>query len=188
MKQQINDIDMKKILIIGASSHVQSVNKQFATYAGSKVGASDLTVLDLNDFEMEIFSQDRESATGIPEKAKAFVRAVESADGIILSLAEHNGSYTAAFKNVLDWASRSKQKFWSQKPMLLLSTSPGSRGGANVLASAKGYFPHMGAQITSSFALPAFFQNFDAHTGIKDPELAQEFEQAMDQFLASLNR
>jgi chromate reductase len=116
MKQQINDIDMKKILIIGASSHVQSVNKQFATYAGSKVGASDLTVLDLNDFEMEIFSQDRESATGIPEKAKAFVRAVESADGIILSLAEHNGSYTAAFKNVLDWASRSKQNFGHKNP------------------------------------------------------------------------
>ncbi|MBL0101186.1 MAG: NAD(P)H-dependent oxidoreductase [Saprospiraceae bacterium] len=32
-------------------------------------------------------------------------------DLLIISLAEHNGSYSASFKNILDWASESMAKY-----------------------------------------------------------------------------
>lgn len=44
--------------------------------------------------------------------------------------------------------------------MLLMATSPGGRGGASVLQSAKAYFPFMGASITDTFSLPSFYDNF----------------------------
>jgi len=53
-----------KIIAFGASSSRQSINKQLATYAASLVAAAEVEVLDLNDFEMPIFSQDKETELG----------------------------------------------------------------------------------------------------------------------------
>jgi NAD(P)H-dependent FMN reductase len=56
--------------------------------------------------------------------------------------------------------SRIDGKLWSDKPMLLMATSPGGRGGASVLEIAKGRFPYMGGNIVGEFSLPSFFDNF----------------------------
>ena len=85
---------------------------------------------------------------------------IESADGFIISLAEHNGAYSTAFKNAFDWLSRINGKVWRDKPMLLLSTSPGARGGETALNIALGRFPYMGGNIIGSMPFPSFFDNF----------------------------
>lgn len=173
---------MKNILVIAGTSHRASVNLALASYTASQVEGAEITTLDLNDFEMPIYSQDREEASGIPAQAGKFLAAIQSSDGIILSLAEHNGSYTAAFKNVLDWTSRVEQKLWSEKPMLLMATSPGGRGGSNVLATASGYLPHLGAKVAATFSLPSFYDNFSPEEGIKDAELRTALAQAVQSF------
>jgi len=118
-----------------------------------------------------VFSVDAEKQDGIPALAHAFYEKLGTADLIVLSLAEHNGAYTTAFKNVLDWASRINNKTFQQKPLLLLATSPGARGGATVLEIAEKRFPFQGADLQGSFSLPSFFENFDAESGIINPEL-----------------
>jgi NAD(P)H-dependent FMN reductase len=177
---------MPKILAFGASTSNQSINKQFATFAGNALPDSALTVIDLNDFAAPMYSVDEESAHGIPAAAKAFVQQIEASDGMIISLAEHNGSYTAAFKNLLDWGTRHKQKIWSDKPMILLSTSPGARGGATVLDAATKTFPHLGGKVIASFALPSFGQAFSAEQGIKDDALKLAFARKLAEFRAVL--
>ena len=122
----------------------------------------------------------------MPAVAQQFVEQIEASDAIILSLAEHNGSYSAAFKNVLDWSSRQKKKLWSDKPMLLLSTSPGARGGATVMAAAQQTFPHLGAQIKASFSLPSYYENFSEGSGITDPVLQSHFRAVVAQLAAAL--
>jgi chromate reductase len=97
---------MKKIVAFGASSSVNSINKQFASFVANKISNSELIILDLNDFEMPIYSEDRERFEAIPSLAYDFKAILKNADGIIISFAEHNGSYTAAFKNIFDWISR----------------------------------------------------------------------------------
>ena len=87
--------------------------------------------IDLNDFEMPIFSIDKEKNTGIPNQAHTFKEKIRNAEGIIISFAEHNGSYSVAFKNIFDWASRIEKSMWLNKPMFLLATSPGGRGGSS---------------------------------------------------------
>ena len=162
-----------KILSFGASTSSSSINRQFARYAASQIAGAEVTDLDLRSFELPIYSADEEEANGVPRDAKRFLELIREHDAVVVSLAEHNGSYAAAFKNLYDWASRSEQEVWGGKPMLLLATSPGGRGAATVLGAAEATFPRMGADLRATFSLPSYYDNFDPAEGIKDPDLAE---------------
>lgn len=151
---------MKKVIAFAGSNSKTSINKQLVEYAASLVENAETTVLDLNDFELPLYRIDLENEKGIPDNAHKFLNHIKDSDGIILSLAEHNGAYATVFKNIFDWMSRIDGKLWSEKPMLLMATSPGGRGGATVLEIAKGRFPYMGGYIAADFSLPSFFDNF----------------------------
>jgi NAD(P)H-dependent FMN reductase len=176
---------MVKILAFGGSTSRQSINKRFAYYVASLFDQETTHLIDLNDFEMPIFNVDREREIGIPPAALQFRKLIADADGLIISLAEHNGSYTAAFKNILDWSSRAGAGLWMEKPMLLMATSPGRRGGKTVLTAANTYFPKLGANIVATFSLPSFRGNF-SEEGITDQELMTEFETALGHFRLAL--
>ena len=164
----------KKIIAFGASSSTNSINKQLAAYAASQFENADVEVLDLNDYEMPIFSLDREAKSGIPELAHRFFEKLGTADLIIVSLAEHNGAYSTAFKNIFDWTSRINPKFFQGKQTLILATSPGPRGGLTVLEIAKNRFPFQGAVINGSFSLPSFNDNFSTNEGITNEQLKND--------------
>ena len=151
---------MKKIIAFAGSNSNNSINKQLANYASSLVKNANIDVLDLNDFELPLYGIDLENEHGIPDNAQKFLKIIKESDGIVLSLAEHNGAYSTAFKNLFDWMSRIDGKLWSDKPMLLMATSPGARGGTTVLDIAKGRFPFMGGNIVSEFSLPSFNDHF----------------------------
>ena len=165
---------MKKILAFGASNSLNSINKKLATYAANQFENVQIEILDLNDFEMSIYSIDKEKNFGIPEQAKNFTDKIGSADLLIISFAEHNGAYTSAFKNIFDWASRVVNKTFQEKPTLLMSTATGPRGGATVLEIAKNRFPFQGANVQGSFILPNFNENFDSEKGITNEDLKKQ--------------
>lgn len=150
---------MKKIIAFAGSTSSTSINKQLATYAATFLEEAEFEVIDMNNYLAPLFSEDEEKK-GFPEKIDQFIDKLQSADGFILSLAEHNGSYAAAFKNSLDWASRKERKLFNDKPMLLMASSPGGRGGVGVLNAAEAYFPHAGAQVVETFSLPKFYDHF----------------------------
>ena len=164
----------KKIIAFGASSSKNSINKKLATYTANLFKNTAVEILDLNDYEMPLFSVDKEKENGIHEFAHAFYAKIGSADFVIISFAEHNGAYSSAFKNILDWTSRINAKTFQEKPMLLLATSPGLRGGNSVLEIAKNRFPFQGAVVKGSFSLPSFNDNFDIEKGIVNPELKSQ--------------
>lgn len=159
---------IKNIVTIGGSNSKKSINKVLAEYAGGLLNGIELTKVDLNDFMMPLFSVDIENEQGFSKGAKDLNDVIDKADGFIISLAEHNGAYSAAFKNAFDWLSRIEGKIWRDKPMLLLSTSPGARGGQSVLDIALARFPYMGGNIVGSMSFPSFYDNF------KDGEIVNE--------------
>ena len=171
---------MKKIIAFGGSSSKNSINKQLATYTANLFQNAEVEILDLNDYEMPVFSVDKEKEHGIHDLAHDFYAKIGSADFIVLSLAEHNGAYSSAFKNTLDWASRINNKTFQQKPMLLLATSPGARGGGTVLEIATKRFPFQGADVKGSFSLPAFYENFDAVNGIINMDFKNQLLQIVN--------
>jgi len=149
-----------KVVAFAGSSSKESINKKLVTYASGLIKGAEIELLDLNDFEMTIYSIDKEKQDGVPYNAILFQEKLKSAELILISLAEHNGSYSAAFKNIMDWKSRLEGKIWENKRMVLLSTSPGVRGGASVLNTALTSFPFQGAEIVGHFSLPSFIDNF----------------------------
>ncbi|MGR5065120.1 NADPH-dependent FMN reductase [Photobacterium sp. DNB22_13_2] len=161
-----------KVVAFAASNSSTSINKQLVTYAASQLEGMNVEVLDLNDFELPLFSQDKEKELGQPSLAQAFLRKVQSADALLISFAEHNGSYTAAYKNLFDWVSRIEPKVYQDKPVVLLSTSPGPGGAKNVLAAAEASMPFFGAEVKAALSVPSFYDNFDPENGgIIHPEL-----------------
>lgn len=172
----------KKIIAFGASSSKQSINKQLATFAANQFQNVSVEILDLNDYEMPIFSVDKEKENGIHPLAQEFYSKLGSADLIIISFAEHNGNYSSAFKNILDWTSRINAKTFQEKPMLLLATSPGARGGSSVLEIATKRFPFQGGIVKGSFSLPSFNENFDVVNGI----IHQEYKNQLLEIVNSI--
>ncbi|MEL6389289.1 MAG: NAD(P)H-dependent oxidoreductase [Bacteroidota bacterium] len=174
------------ILAFGASTSSTSINQRLAAYTASLIPQGHVTLLDLNDFEMPIYSEDRQVNDGIPPEAHTFRDHLRAADGVIVSFSEHNGVYTAAFKNIMDWNSVIEGKAWQNKPFLLMATSPGSRGGSTILDIAVAKWPYMGAEIAASFSLPFFNKNFDESTGITDQELKTQHEKAVQALVKAI--
>jgi NAD(P)H-dependent FMN reductase len=174
------EIMTKRILAFGASNSKRSINKRLAEFAANQLEDVAVDLLDLNDFEMPIFSTDKEEI-GIPERAHAFKSHIEQADGIVISLAEHNGSFTAAYKNLYDWVSRIDVHVWMKKPMFLLATSPGGRGGKSVLSHAASLYGFQNKRDIPTFSLPYFHTNF-SEEGITDNVLNAQFSSALDAF------
>ena len=132
---------------------------------------------------MPLFSVDIEKEIGQHPLAQAFLNKIASADILVVSLAENNGNYSAAFKNLYDWCSRIEAKVFQEKPMFLMATSPGKRGGASVLEIAKNAFPHYGANVKATFSLPSFNDNFDVEKGeISNLELDKELKDLITAF------
>jgi len=177
---------MKQIIAFAGSSSRHSINKKLTERAAKKLEKTAFRVLDLNDFDLPIFSVDLQNEAGFPDAAIAFSTLIEESDGIILSLAEHNGSYSAVFKNLFDWLSRIESKTWKNKPMLLMSTSTGARGGASVMLAAQTRFPFHDSNIVASFSLPNFNENFGLDRLTND-YLETELSEAVSKFEAAVN-
>ena len=173
-----------KLVSFAATSSKQSINKQLINYASRLLDADldDVTIehLDLNDFEMPIYSIDRQNEGGIPQLAHDFFDAISRADAVLISFAEHNGFYTAAYKNIFDWASRIDMRVFQDKPTVMLATSAGPGGASNVLQTAVASAPFFGNDVMASLSIPSFHENFDVATGaITNPELNVQLRAAV---------
>lgn len=172
-----------KIIAFGASPSKNSINKKLATYAAHLFENAEVEVLDLNDFQMPIFTVDIEKEIGQHELAKAFLDKIATAGILAVSMAENNGNYSVAFKNIFDWCSRINAKVFQEKPMLLMATSPGARGGANVLEISKKAFSFYGGNVKATFSLPSFEANFDTKKGvISNAELDNQLKEIVKTF------
>lgn len=174
-----------KILAFAATTNSQSINKQLVGYATHILedGPIDdviVDTIDLGDYEMPIYSADRQDDSGIPTAAQEFYDRIGTSDAVVISFAEHNGFYTAAYKNIFDWVSRIDMRVYQDRPAVLFSTSPGPRGGANVLDVAVRSGEFFGYDVEASLPIPSFHQNFDAEAGtLTDPALDEQFRAAL---------
>ncbi len=174
------------ILAIPATNNRGGINTQLLTYASAVLAehGADVEIMDLNDYEMAIYSPEREAA-GLPAEAQAFYDKIGAADAVIISYAEYNGSFTPAWKNTYDWASRIDQKVYQGKPVVMLAASPGPRAGAGVLGAATMSAPFFGAELVGSLGIGTFYDSFDGQAGAlvdaeQDAELRELLKKLAD--------
>lgn len=152
---------MKKILAFAGSNSPTSVNHQLLLNVTRRITEQEVELLQLKELEIPIYSIGLEKQ-GIPQDVKFLYEKIQSFPALIISVNEYNGNVSGFFKNIIDWLSRVDRHFLQQKKLLLMSTSPGKRGGASALEYCKNQLPHMGAEIVESFSLPQFYENFDS--------------------------
>jgi len=177
---------MKKIIVIGASSSVNSINKKLVNYTSSLLENIDSLHVDISKYnKIPLYSPQQQEEVGSPKEIIELSKLFNTCDGFMISFAEHNGSFAASYKNVIDWISVQGKNMFNHKPMLLMSTSPGPRGAKTVLDSAINYYPHMGGKVCSKFSLPSFYDNFK-NNEIVNPEFRAELTTELSKFQSEL--
>lgn len=177
-----------KILAIPATNSPQGINRQLLEHVASSVeggliSEASVEIVDLDAYEMPIYSGRREQADGVPALAQDLFAKTGDSDAVVVSFAEHNGSFTAAWKNVYDWMSRIDAQVYQGKKVAMLAATPGPRAGAGVLGSATMSAPFFGADLVGSLGIPTFHQTFDPQVGaLADPDL----QASLDELLRSL--
>ncbi len=177
-----------KILAVAATNSRTSINRALVTFAADRLKAqvspeADIALVDLNAFEMPIYSKDRETEDGIPQAAHRLFGQIGAADAILVSFAEHNGSVTSAWKNIFDWMSRIDMKVWQDKPVVFLAATPGRRAGAGVLGGQENMAPYFGADLRAVHGVGTWSESWDAEaeTLVNDDDIA-----ALDAALTAL--
>lgn len=176
---------MAIILAFAGSNSSTSINYKLVKYTTSLAEGHEIRLLNMAGYPFPMFSEDEEKQKGYSNSLVELKDDIGKADAIVLSVNEHNSNPSAYFKNVLDWLSRIERKFLEDKKVLLMSTSPGKRGGIGALEVVKNMLPRFGAEIVSEFSLPSFYDNFDEN-GIADASLKQQHQEVLDIFLQSL--
>lgn len=147
---------MKRILAFAGSNSSTSINHQLLSVI-SKEFELDFELISLRDYEAPLFGVDLKNEQGVPSSMEALMEKMKSADGLIVSAAEHNGSMASVLKNTFDWLSMLEQKFFLHKPTVFISTSPGPRGAASSLKHLVEIMPYRGADIVGSLSVPSFY-------------------------------
>lgn len=176
-----------KVLVFGASYSPTSINQELAAFTTKYFTDKDVEILNINQYKLPVFTAEIDQIENPPKAIHNFITKIKNSDLVIISMAEHNASYTAAFKNLFDWSSVVEPKIFKNTKVVLLATSPGVRGAKNVLAQAIDRFPRHGAEIIGSLSLPEFDKNFTPEKGITNPAILKDFEAFFDGIINKLN-
>ncbi len=171
---------MKKILAFAGSNSKESINNKLIGYATQLNSEMDITHVDISALQAPIYNIDIEQASGIPESIQKFYTQLQTYDAYIIAFPEHNGMMPAFIKNIIDWMSRINNQFLGKKPVLLLSTSPGPKGGANSLQFIAQLVQWWGANTVETLSLGNFFDQYDQGLNqVNEPQFIQNLQKSI---------
>jgi chromate reductase len=151
--------DQLKVLVICGSLRKGSFNASIAR-ALPGLAPGELALTPAPSFaNFPIYNADNQNATGFPADVNAWADAIRSADAVIIVSPEYNWSIPGGLKNAIDWASRMKEVPFKDKPVVLMSASPGQLGAARMQYHLRMALTAIDAQM---FGKPEVFVNFAA--------------------------
>ena len=172
-------------LVIPGSARNGSLNRRLAAAAAAMARNAGATVeeIDLRGLQLPLYDGDIEASAGVPEGALKLLDAIIAADALLVVTPEYNGFPTPLVINAFDWLSRigaqgvrtSGLAATANKPVGLLSASPGLLGGLRSMNYLRQYFQMAFAMIVvpQQFALSRAHEAFDEQGGLKDEKARQ---------------
>jgi chromate reductase len=123
-----------KLDIVGICGSLRkgSLNRR-ALLAAKELMPSGLEIEIVEMGDLPIYNFDIQQI-GFPPDATRLHERIKRADGVFVATPEHNAAMPAALKNLIDWMSRFRPTPFDQKPVAVISASPGPIGGARVQA------------------------------------------------------
>jgi NAD(P)H-dependent FMN reductase len=177
---------MAALLALAGSNSATSINFRLVKYTAGLIRGKEVQLLNMANYPFPMYSEDNEREMSFSNSLVELRNDIMKAKGVIISVNEHNSNPSAYFKNVLDWLSRLERKFLEDTEVLLMSTSPGKRGGQGSLEIIENLLPRFGANVCATYSLPSFHQNFDTEKGILDEDLSERHRQALNKFLSKI--
>jgi len=178
---------MKKLIAFAGSNSSTSINYELVKYTVSLIDDFDIQLLNMAHMHFPVFSEDLEREEGYKDSLVELKDDILEADGLILSVNEHNGNPSAYFKNLIDWLSRVDRKFLMEKPVFLLGTSNGAKGAKSSIEVTEKLLPRFGAVVEAAFSLPNFKENFSVKKGIiSDEEFQKKHQEVLSRFLKTV--
>ncbi len=150
-----------KILAISTSNSSNSINYNVLN------NLEDIDLISLINYDVPMYSIDSEVKFGFNENIKKFVTKISEYDVIILGVPEHNGNVPAYFKNIFDWCTRYDYDFLKNKKIILITATPGKRGGSSVRKILADSLPFFKATVIGSYPVANYNEIEDLKAELK---------------------
>jgi len=142
------------ILGVCGSARANSFNQVVLDHAlkhAESLGAR-VQMVEMKGDTFPNFCEDLETRDGRPVALNDIRALCVEADGYIMASPEYNGGPTGILKNFIDWVSRPSEDVpgnpFREKPVGLLSASPGRLGGIKGLGCLRMILSHVGMHIS----------------------------------------
>jgi chromate reductase, NAD(P)H dehydrogenase (quinone) len=174
-----------KLLFIAGSARrgALSVKLRDAARRSAAAAGAETAVLDLRELALPLYDGDLEAAEGVPSGAATLRDAIAAHDAIVLATPEYNGFPTPLVVNAFDWLSRLPDglKTTTDKPVALLSSSPGALGGLRSMNFMRQYLQMAFAMLVvpQQQAVARAHEVFGADGTLADPKLAAGVDNAL---------
>ena len=139
------------IVAFSGSARKESYNQQAVTFIAQELQelGHEVQLLAMADFVLPLFNQDVEASDGMPEIVASLREQFAQAEAFVIATPEYNGSFTSVLKNALDWCSRpapngNSDSVYRDKPVALVSASPGRMGGMRSLYQTRYLVENLG--------------------------------------------
>lgn len=184
-----------KILAFAGSARKSSFNKKLIAVAAriAEAAGSEVTLIDLADYELPLFNQDLE-ADGVPENAARLKELFVSHDALLIAAPEYNSSITPLLKNTIDWVSRPDDTHgmlagFQGKTAALLSASPGGYGGMRGLVHLRDILGNIGVTVLPKEAsISQANKAFDDAGELEDESNSKRVQQVVTNLVESTSK
>jgi chromate reductase len=165
-------------------------NAAFSLFALQALSGASSPTLDLSIrrlLDVPMFIPEDHAERRFPTGAALLREQVVAADGFVISTPEYNHSFPGALKNALEWL-HGKPGLLEDKPVAIISTSPGHTGGIHAQRALRPVLESLGAKV---LPLPELSINdarnkFDADGALIDEATRKSLEAFMQAFEASI--
>ena len=187
---------MPQLLVLSGSSRSESLNTKLATCVGAAVvrQGAEVQMVNLDVFELPIYNGDLEQSSGLPDAAKRLKQLLLSSAGIVVACPEYNGFMTPLLLNAIDWCTRSEKgsgdlSAFADKPVLVISASPGPGGGSRANSHLKTMLSGIGSFVfPATLTVPVAHKAFTETGEFSDASMAQRAERLVTRFVQFTDR
>lgn len=133
--------------------------------------------------ELPLYNQDLDGET-VPDIVAALRTAVAEADGVIIATPEYNHAYSAATKNLIDWASRPFMKGpIIGKKSMVIAVTPGPGGAVHGAQATTDLLTMLGGTVVGQVTSATIHEKLNGETlQFTDEELARQLREGIAGF------
>ena len=167
-----------KLIVFSGSARPERQSHQVAEEVKSRLEQKghSVTMLDVRELNFPLLENTFEKTAEPWEKLKATSQVISESEGIVVVSPEHNGSYSGALKNTMDYYFNE----YAYKPFGIVGVSSGMLGGVKATDKLQQY-----ALTLKGIVLPNVMITPKVQTLFKDGKLIDSgYGERLDKFLA----